>query len=57
MADVQPNRAHHAIVELEKMGKLSSVITQNVDNLHQKAGNSSANSSRIARQHAVACLP
>jgi len=40
MADVQPNRAHHAIVELEKMGKLSSVVTQNVDNLHQKAGNS-----------------
>jgi NAD-dependent deacetylase len=40
MADVQPNRAHLAIVELEKMGKLSSIITQNVDNLHQKAGNS-----------------
>ena len=40
MADAQPNLAHHAIVELEKMGKLSSVITQNVDNLHQKAGNS-----------------
>src|SRR4030042_1684480 len=40
MADVQPNRAHHAVVELEKMGKLSSVVTQNVDNLHQKAGNS-----------------
>ena len=40
MADIQPNRAHQAIVELEKMGKLSSVVTQNVDNLHQKAGNS-----------------
>jgi NAD-dependent deacetylase len=40
MADVQPNRAHTAIVELEKMGKLRSIITQNVDNLHQKAGNS-----------------
>ncbi len=40
MADVQPNRAHIAIVELEKMGKLSSIITQNVDNLHQKAGSS-----------------
>ena len=39
MADAQPNLAHLAIVELEKMGKLSSVITQNVDNLHQKAGN------------------
>jgi NAD-dependent deacetylase len=40
MADVQPNRAHYAVAELEKMGKLSSVVTQNVDNLHQKAGNS-----------------
>jgi len=40
MADVQPNRAHYALAELEKIGKLSCVITQNVDNLHQKAGNS-----------------
>ncbi len=40
MADVRPNRAHYAVAELEKMGKLSSIITQNVDNLHQKAGNS-----------------
>jgi len=35
----QPNRAHLAIAELEKMNKLSAVITQNIDNLHQKAGN------------------
>ena len=40
MADAAPNAAHYAIAELEKMGKLNSVITQNVDNLHQKAGNS-----------------
>jgi len=39
-ADAEPNKAHYAIAELEKMGKLSCVITQNVDNLHQKAGNS-----------------
>jgi len=39
MADATPNAAHLAIAELEKMGKLSCVITQNVDNLHQKAGN------------------
>ena len=36
--DAQPNRAHLAIAELERMGKLDCVITQNVDNLHQKAG-------------------
>ena len=40
MADAAPNRAHNAVAELEKMGKLDCVITQNIDNLHQKAGNS-----------------
>lgn len=40
MADTNPNPAHCAIAELEKMGKLDCVITQNVDGLHQKAGNS-----------------
>ena len=39
-ADVEPNPAHRAVVELEKMGKLDCLITQNIDNLHQKAGNS-----------------
>ena len=38
MANAEPNRAHLAIAELEKMNKLSSVITQNIDNLHQRAG-------------------
>ncbi|GAF76287.1 unnamed protein product, partial [marine sediment metagenome] len=35
---VQPNPAHYAIAELDQMGKLDCVITQNVDGLHQKAG-------------------
>lgn len=39
MDDAHPNAAHLALVELEKMGKLISLVTQNVDNLHQKAGN------------------
>lgn len=38
--DVQPNAAHYTGAELERMGKLSCVITQNVDNLHEQAGNS-----------------
>jgi len=37
---VKPNRAHYALAELEKMGKLHCVITQNIDGLHQLAGNS-----------------
>jgi NAD-dependent deacetylase len=38
-AQAEPNRAHAAIAELERMGKLVCVITQNIDDLHQKAGN------------------
>jgi NAD-dependent deacetylase len=38
-AQARPNRAHLAIAELEKRGKLVCVITQNIDNLHQRAGN------------------
>ncbi|WP_019892364.1 NAD-dependent protein deacylase [Allobaculum stercoricanis] len=33
-----PNDAHKALVELENMGKLKAIITQNIDGLHQKAG-------------------
>ena len=36
--DAQPNPGHHAIVELERQGKLHTLITQNIDELHQKAG-------------------
>lgn len=35
---VEPNKAHFALAELEKRGKLSAVITQNIDCLHQAAG-------------------
>jgi len=38
--DIEPNQAHLAIAELENRGKLSAVVTQNVEELHQKAGNS-----------------
>ncbi len=34
----KPNAAHTALAELEQMNLLSSVITQNIDNLHQEAG-------------------
>ena len=36
-----PNEAHHALAELEKMGKLKCLVTQNIDGLHQDAGSSS----------------
>lgn len=34
----QPNRAHRKLAELEQAGRLSAVITQNIDGLHQAAG-------------------
>lgn len=40
MKKAQPNLAHLAIAEMEKLGKLDCVITQNIDGLHFKAGNS-----------------
>ncbi|MDD3453440.1 MAG: NAD-dependent protein deacylase [Bacilli bacterium] len=36
--DVLPNDCHKKLVELEKVGKLKAIITQNIDNLHSKAG-------------------
>lgn len=38
--DAQPNSGHRALAELETKGKLATLVTQNVDGLHQKAGNS-----------------
>jgi len=35
---VEPNAGHMAIVELQKLGKLSFLISQNVDNLHLRSG-------------------
>lgn len=40
MKKAQPNLAHLAIAEMERLGKLDCVITQNIDGLHHKAGNS-----------------
>ena len=36
--DVQTNAAHYAIAEMDKLGRLDCVVTQNIDNLHQVAG-------------------
>ena len=44
--DAAPNAAHLALAELERMGLLSAVITQNIDGLHQAAG-----SNRVIELH------
>lgn len=37
--DAKPNKAHRALARLEVQGKLKAIVTQNIDGLHQKAGN------------------
>ncbi len=46
IALAQPNPAHHALAELEALGSLRAVITQNIDDLHQRAG-----SQRVLQVH------
>jgi NAD-dependent deacetylase len=38
LGDVEPNDAHRALAELERRDRLDAVITQNIDQLHHKAG-------------------
>jgi NAD-dependent deacetylase len=51
MKRAEPNQAHRAIAEMEKLGKLDCIITQNIDGLHHKAGNSAA---KILELHGTA---
>ena len=57
MKNALPNPAHLAIRTLEEKGKLLAIVTQNIDNLHHKAGNSP---DRIIELHgtafSVSCL-
>ncbi|HEC76713.1 MAG TPA: NAD-dependent deacylase [Thermoplasmatales archaeon] len=38
MEKAEPNKAHYALAEMEKSGYIKAIITQNIDNLHKKAG-------------------
>ncbi|MFW6386775.1 MAG: NAD-dependent protein deacylase [Bacillota bacterium] len=39
LGEVEPNRAHRVLARMEEEGLLQAVVTQNIDNLHQEAGN------------------
>jgi NAD-dependent deacetylase len=53
----EPNAGHRALVELERRGKLHALITQNIDGLHQKAGNSAERVVEVhGTVHRVVCL-
>lgn len=55
--EARPNAGHMAIVELERRGQLHALITQNIDGLHQKAGNSSERVIEVhGTVHEVVCL-
>lgn len=52
-----PNVAHKFFAKLEKQGKLKAVITQNIDNLHQKAGSKNVQElhGSVERNYCVDC--
>jgi NAD-dependent deacetylase len=53
----KPNAGHMALVELEKNGRLHTVVTQNIDGLHQRAGNSAEIVVEVhGTIHEVTCL-
>jgi NAD-dependent deacetylase len=53
----RPNAGHAAIAELERRGRLHALITQNIDGLHQKAGNSPGRVIEVhGTVHEVVCL-
>jgi NAD-dependent deacetylase len=53
----KPNAGHAALASLERRGKLHALITQNIDGLHQRAGNSPARVIEVhGTVHAVVCL-
>src|SRR5579863_1864833 len=57
IAKASPNAAHYAVVELERMGRLGAVVTQNVDGLHQAAGTEPAKVVELHGTHRfVSCL-
>ena len=53
----KPNAAHLKLAELEKVGKLKAVITQNIDNLHQMAGSQKVLElhGSVYRNHCMRC--
>lgn len=56
-ADAQPNQVHRKLAQLEHAGKLSVIITQNIDGLHQKAGSENVIElhGSVERNHCMSC--
>jgi len=57
MRDALPNDAHKAAVEIERTGRMTALITQNIDGLHQKAGSNPAMIYELhGTVHEIGCL-
>ncbi|MBQ7677745.1 MAG: NAD-dependent protein deacylase, partial [Lachnospiraceae bacterium] len=54
---IEPNAAHKKLAELEEKGKLTAVVTQNIDGLHQKAGSKKVLElhGSVLRNYCVSC--
>jgi NAD-dependent deacetylase len=53
----EPNPGHRALVELERRGKLDTLVTQNIDGLHQAAGSDPARIVEVhGTMHEVVCM-
>ena len=55
--EAKPNPAHYALARLEQQGKLTAVITQNIDELHQRAGSRNVLElhGSVYRNHCMEC--
>ncbi len=55
--DAKPNAAHFALAKLERAGKLTAVVTQNIDDLHQRAGSKQVLElhGSVYRNHCMRC--
>lgn len=55
--EAKPNPAHYALARLEQQGKLTAVVTQNIDELHQRAGSRNVLElhGSVYRNHCMEC--
>jgi NAD-dependent deacetylase len=52
-----PNKGHLALVDLERRGKLHALVTQNIDGLHQRAGNTPRKVIEVhGTMHEIMCM-
>lgn len=57
LRDTQPNAGHVALAQLQAAGRLSTIVTQNIDGLHQKAGSDPDRTLELhGSAHHVRCL-